>query len=467
MGEYPVPPDTGGQFPEPGSGSSSRTGSDRAPYPDTGAWVAPRVHSTWTPPPVDTSAGPSYPPPSPADRYGGAASGAHHVSPWTSAPRTQPLTGSKLLVPRRRSNWALVAVVAAVIGALAGGGVGYAVANAAASRVATPAIIHQIVPANAQISKMNNVPGVLAKVEPAVVNITSTTSEGRAAGTGMVVAASGEVVTNYHVVAGAEAGTIKVGIPHLAGTHPAAVVGYDQSADVALLQVSGVAKLPTVHFGNSDRVQVGDSVVAVGNALALPGGPTVTEGIVSAVGRTLGGTANNGESIPPDLIQTDAAINPGNSGGPLVDGSAQVVGMNTLVIQQATPDESAQNLGFAIPSDTVAKLLPELSKGAKLSPGYLGVSVSTITAVMAKQYGISVHQGAIIDQVESGSPASKAGLRQYDVITALDGVAITSASGLVTAVSGHKAGQRVTLSVVRGSKTLHVAITLARRPLSG
>lgn len=468
MSEYPAYPATGGTSPEPSSDPYARPGGEPPPYGAGPAWEAPRPPEPWSPPVAEATAAPDYPPPGPEDRFDLPAFGAEATPAVAATGEWQPLSGWLAPARRRRgTNWLRMAVVSALLGALAGGAVGYGVASNSSPSVAAPAIIHELVPANTPVGRMANVPGILARVEPAVVNITSNTSAGPAAGTGMVVTPSGEVVTNYHVVSGAKAGTIKVAIPNVKGAHPAKVVGYDQASDVALLQIAGVTKLPTVHFGNSDRLQVGDSVVAVGNALALPGGPTVTEGIVSALGRTLGGTANNGESIPPDLIQTDAAINPGNSGGPLVDGSAQVVGMNTLVIQQATPSESAENLGFAIPSDTVAKLLPMLSRGAKLSPGYLGVSVSTLTPALARQYGVSVTKGAIVDQVVGGSPASKAGLRQYDVITSVDHLAISSASDLVAVISEHKAGQQVSLTVARGTKTLHLSVTLARRPLSG
>ena len=309
------------------------------------------------------------------------------------------------------------------------------------------------------MAKLNDIPAILAKVEPGVVTVTTNLG----AGTGMVITPTGEVVTNYHVVQGAT--QIQVSLYGQRGSHAATVKGFDQGSDVALLQIAGVSKLPTVTFGDSSALVPGDDVIAVGNALALPGGPTVTAGIVSAVDRTIpGATADNGEAVPPDLIQTDAAINPGNSGGPLVDANGQVVGMNTLVIQQANSEQAAQNLGFAIPIATVSKLLPALSGGAKVQYAYLGVGVGDNTAALARQYGISVSTGALVEQVVAGGPAAKAGVKVYDVITNFGGTVVEDAATLELAIDTHKPGSTVAFTVVRGSKTLHLKCVLAARP---
>jgi S1-C subfamily serine protease len=350
----------------------------------------------------------------------------------------------------RRRPWVAIAGVAALIGASFGGGVGFLVA-------------HNTAAGSGLGLDSSDIPKLLGKVEPGVVTVVTQVPGGEDAGTGMIVSPGGLVVTNYHVVEGAS--SIPVTILHY-GKKTAVVQGFDSNNDVAVLQVEGVGRLPTIPLGDSSTIKVGDPVIAVGNALDLPGGPTVTAGIVSATGRTIPGVADNGENIPPDLIQTDAAINPGNSGGPLVNGRGQVVGMNSLVIQQATQDESAQGLGFAIPIDTVKALLPSLSRGDKVAPAYLGVGVQDDTAALSKEYGIAVSQGAIVTEVVSDGPADTAGIEPYDVITALDHQSVKTASDLVSALAKFRAGDTVVVSVVRGSRTLNFTVMLAPRPLS-
>jgi len=293
-----------------------------------------------------------------------------------------------------------------------------------------------------------DVKAVLAKAEPAVVSIQSNISSrfgtGRAAGTGMLLTPDGEVLTNNHVVEGGS--NIKVTIIGK-GTHNAHVLGTSPADDVALVQVEGVSGLPTVSLGSSGALQVGDSVVTVGNALALEGSPTVTTGIVSALNRSI----DTDTGSLSNLIQTDAPINSGNSGGPLLNSSAQVVGMNTAVAG------NAQNIGFAIAIDTIKPLVPTLAKGGTPSSSnsnaaYLGVSLQ------------DADQGAQVTDVASGTPAAKAGLADGDVITAIDGQSLNGASDLVTAIRSHKAGDKVQLTVLRNGATRTLSVTLASRP---
>ncbi|MGH9054592.1 MAG: S1C family serine protease [Acidimicrobiales bacterium] len=357
----------------------------------------------------------------------------------------------------RRRSLVLVAVVAAVVGAVAGGVVGAVVAVNTSKRP-NVTIVREIQPSSDRVAKVNDIPSILAQVEPAVVTIT--TDQG--SGTGMIVGASGQVVTNYHVIAGAN--YIHVTLFHRTDYTTATVTGYDQSNDVALLQLRGVSKLPTVTFGDSSQLQVGDDVVAVGNALDLPGGPTVTEGIVSALGRTISDTAiNNGQPIPPNLIQTDAAINPGNSGGPLLDADGAVIGMNTLVIQQANSTTNAQNLGFAIPINTIKGLLPTLSAGSRLAPAYLGIGMQDNSAQLAAEYGLSVSSGVLVSQVNPGSPAALAGLQPYDVITSFDGQTVTNSAQLNALIAHYDAGEQVSVTVMRGESTLQLTVTLGQK----
>jgi serine protease Do len=403
----------------------------------------PREPAGWEPPP----AGPSDPGPwGYGNRY-------YYGSGFGASPQVPEARAAEGGGPpaTRRQRWIPVAVVAALIGALVGGAIGAGTTHNSTS--SNPSgVIRQVVLPNTQIAKPQNVPAILAKVEPGVVSIHTNLG----AGTGMILTSDGQVLTNYHVIQGAS--SITVTLFNEAAGRTATVKGFDQANDVALLQIVGGRGLPTVQLGDSDSVQVGDDVIAVGNALNLVGGPTVTEGIISAKGRTVD------PSAPQNLLQTDAAINPGNSGGPLVNANGQVVGMNTLVIQQATSQEAAQNLGFAIPINSVKPLMPDLAKGIQRTPGYLGVGVVTLTPDIAQRFGIDATQGAVIQDLPANGPAAQAGLQQGDVITRFDGQQVASDSALVTLIHNHKPGDRVKIGYVRGTTKGTVTVTLGSAP---
>ena len=351
--------------------------------------------------------------------------------------------------PPRRANWLIVALVAALVGGLVGGGLGVA----AARRNRTKVVQEVVRPNTSIITHPATVKEILAKVQPGVVSIATDLG----AGTGMIISSDGQVVTNNHVISGAK--KITVTLFNSTNPQPATLLGHDQTDDVALLRIDGASGLPTVSLGDSSKLQVGDDVVAIGNALDLAGGPTVTAGIVSAVGRTL-----RDPSLPQNLIQTDAAINPGNSGGPLVNSSGEVVGMNTLVIQQANSQEAAQNLGFAIPVNNIKPLLPDLLKGINKTPAFLGVSVADMTPAISQRLSIGTDKGAIVQVVSAGGPAAKAGIQVNDVITSFDGKAVKDSSELVTMIRAHQPGDKVTLTYVRGSTSTTVEATTAVRP---
>jgi S1-C subfamily serine protease len=210
-------------------------------------------------------------------------------------------------------------------------------------------------------------------------------------------------------------------------------------------------------------------VIAVGNALGLSAGtPTVTSGIVSALGRTVqaGDSGSGPGETLHNMIQTDAAINSGNSGGPLVDSAGQVVGTNTAVAASSTGNAPAQNIGFAIPSSTLQGLLPALRKGGTVavSKAYLGVEVTDETPQQQQAYGLVPSSGALVASVVSGSPAEAAGIRTGDVIVAFDGAAVTSAQGLTNDVQGKSPQTVVHLTVYRGQQKLTVTATLALSP---
>jgi putative serine protease PepD len=367
---------------------------------------------------------------------------------------------------RRSKSWITVAVVAALIGGAVGAGVVWAGEGNSGSTNTLTIKEGNAPPGPAVLSGNVSIPQLVHHVLPAVVSIDVKSNGEEDQGTGMIITSSGEVLTNNHVVELAEGGgTITVTESGTTKAQPATLVGADPSRDVALLQVKGASGLPTITFGRSTKAQVGDAVVAIGNALGLAAGtPTVTQGIISALGRTVtaGSTASASTETLTDMVQTDAAINPGNSGGPLIDSSGQVIAMNTAVAGSTSDGSSAQNIGFAIPSATVESLLPELIKGGTINSGggVLGVDVTSMTSQLQQQYGFTPSKGAVVLDVVPGSPADKAGLQQGDVIVAIDSSPIASGGQLQTVLGKDKPGQSVQLTYYVGNEKHTVSITL-------
>ncbi len=220
-------------------------------------------------------------------------------------------------------------------------------------------------------------------------------------------------------------------------------------------------------FGDSSKLVVGDAVVAIGNALGLAAGtPTVTQGIVSALGRTVtAGTSTTSETLS-NLIQTDAAINPGNSGGPLINAEGRVIGMNTAVAGTLPDGESSQNIGFAIPEATIESLLPTLLKGtATVNHGaYLGVEIETMTPFLQQEYGFNSSTGAVVIQVVSGTAAANAGVQQGDVIVNINGNKINTTQDVTNALAKYRPGAQIYVKVLRGNQTLTLNVTLGSAP---
>jgi S1-C subfamily serine protease len=348
-------------------------------------------------------------------------------------------------------------------------------AGSATSGTTTQTSSGSTLPPAAQVA--SDVKTALAKIEPSVVLINDTitsTASGRGggggggfggfggfqesgAGTGIIITATGEVVTNAHVVNGAT--DIKVTLPGSTATHTATIVGINASEDLAVIQIAGVSGLTPATFANSDTAAVGDNVLAVGNALGYGGAPTVTEGILSAKGRSLTGSSDN----LSNLLQTDAAINPGNSGGPLVDSTGNVIGIN-VAVASGSATEPAQNIGFAIASNTVVSALPALkaganvgtqSQGATQSGTFLGVSVTDATP-----------SGALVEAVQAGSPADTAGIQAGDIITAINGKTIADGTALQQAIRSSTAGTAVTVTLDRNGATTTVHATLGTTQVS-
>jgi S1-C subfamily serine protease len=374
---------------------------------------------------------------------------------------------------------ATTAVLAALIGGLVGAKVG---------SDSQQTIVKQFFPDNSALAKPQDIQEILAKVEPAVVSIDADANGGgssaggdfvEAAGSGMILTPDGEVLTNNHVVAGASAVTVTL----FGQTNPlpSHVLGTDPSADLALIQIDHASDLPTVTLGDSSQTQVGDSVLAIGNALALAGGPTVTEGIVSAEDRSLSAENDSGQTENlTGLLQTDAAINPGNSGGPLVNTQAQVIGMNTAVASSSVGNAPTQNIGFAITVDSVKPLLAQLRQGGtggagsiqpQLNPAdnsaYIGVTVGPVTPSLQQQDHLTPSSGALIISVEPGSPAQKSALHVDDVIVSFNGASIQSPEDLTAAIHPLAPGDHVILGIYRGHTHMNVGVTLGARPPAG
>lgn len=300
---------------------------------------------------------------------------------------------------------------------------------------------------------------VLSAVEPSVVSIETRSSlaQGQAgAGSGVILTADGLVLTNAHVIAGLN--EIQVGL--FGGERaPARLVGSFPEADVALIQVEGRDDLVPATLGSSADLDVGQEVIAIGNALNLGGRPTVTRGIVSALDRSL-----SAEGITlSNLIQTDAAINPGNSGGALVDGAGQVVGVPTAIIGDA------QNIGFAIDIDTVKPLIEEIRAGGgdvRGDQAFLGVNTTDVAAeapTTRARYGVDVDEGAFVQSLVPGSAAEEAGLEVGDVITAVDGEETPTSAAVGEIIRGRAPGEQITLRVRRGGEAIELTATLGQR----
>jgi S1-C subfamily serine protease len=378
-------------------------------------------------------------------------------------------------------NWVVVAAVAAVIGGVVGAGIAEAFGTGNSSTAGPAVRVGEVAPGPA-LAGGAQIPTIVKSVLPEVVSIDAKgpgSGSGQNGlfggpaedqGTGMIITSNGEVITNNHVISGAT--TITVTLYGQTSALAATLVGADPSSDTALLRInSPPAGLQAVTFGDSTKLQVGDAVIAIGNALGLSAGtPTVTSGIISATGRTVqagDSTGATGETLQ-NMLQTDAAINSGNSGGPLVDSAGQVVGMNTAVASSSTGNAPAQNIGFAIPSSSIQELVGTLRAGGTTgrAKAYLGVEVTDETPQQKQAYGLVPATGALVVSVVTGSPADAAGIRTGDVIVSLNGKAITSAQGLTNAVQRSSSGSNVRLVLYRGQQKLTVSATLGLAPAS-
>lgn len=451
-----------------------------------------------------------YEPPSVAVGISGSGGAGGTPPPFEFANWASPGDGSSAHHHRlsRRRIVALVAAVAVVAGGV-GGAIGALSQNGGSGSgsggiASLPSSSDTAIAPSSSKSTGNIVTSVAAEVTPAVVDIQTTiatqtgTSVQQAAGTGMIVTPSGEVVTNNHVIA--DATSIKVSIQGHSGLYKARVLGVDppQSSDVALLQIDGVSNLPYVHLGDSSQVKVGQPVVAIGNALGMGGNPTVVNGIVSALGRTINASDSTGLATETlhNMIQTDAQIVPGDSGGPLVNSVGQVIGMDTAALSQA--QTGAATMGFAIPINTVRTIVTNIENHVATggiilgeSP-YLGIFEQTSTPISGNGFGFNfgnsgisgntgstgntgatgntgsaapVVSGVVLGGVATGSPADQAGLVTGDVITSINGTKTPTWTGLVNLMKRFHPGETVSLTFQDVNGVSHsVSLVLAGIP---
>jgi S1-C subfamily serine protease len=461
--------------PEPWAGPGASTSGPAAPEP----WSPPSSDG-WARPAEPAWTAPTYQP-------------AYDPDPTVEPP--PPAVAPARIPPRRRTalgGLAAITAVALLAGTFASGGTYLALQASGALDRQT--VVANTLPAGqststgstpstgpgstgSAVSGSSNIVAAAARVSPAVVTIISSqqaSSNGQdpfnqlpspsasnglvpsGIGSGFIVDSNGWIVTNHHVVEGASALTVQLSNGK---TYPAKVYGTDTLTDLAIVKIDATG-LPTAPLGTSANLQVGEQAIAIGDPLGqYPG--TVTSGVVSGLARSIdvsGGTLD-------DLIQTDAAINPGNSGGPLVNAIGEVIGIDTAVAG------SAQGIGFAIPIDIAKPLVKQAMAGQQLARPWLGVRYQPLDAGLAAQNTLPVDHGAWITAgqsgqaaVESGGPAAKAGLKENDIITAVNGVAVDEAHPLIQLIASYGPGDSVKLTVQRGSQSLELTVVLGTRP---
>ncbi len=370
-------------------------------------------------------------------------------------------------------------IVLAVLGIVAGGWVLYGLekANDAGVQVTTTA------PAVAQVIDQGAITSAAKKAVPSVVSVSSKKTTRTPAnpfsdspfyndpffrrffgdipdqprervqqglGSGVIVSADGYILTNAHVVSGAD--EVKVNL-HDGRSFDAKVVGVDEGSDVGVLKIE-TSGLPVLPIGNSDEAEVGELVLAIGSPYGL--GSTVTLGIISATGRAELGITDYG-----DFIQTDAAINPGNSGGALINMSGELVGVNTAIF---TRTGGYQGIGFAIPANLARRVMDSLVEHGEVTRGWLGVVINQIDENMADQLGVSDTKGVVVSEVTEGSPSEKAGVAVYDIILRVNGRAVNSPAELRSVVGTTQPGADVELDIVREGNPMKISVTIGKAP---
>jgi S1-C subfamily serine protease len=407
---------------------------------------------------------------------------------WRGSAWSGPEAAASSNPGRRRRSWGWPAALVAAVLVAGGAGAGVALAvnnnggsDSPKSVTLPPSSSNTPLSSNAQAL---NVHSIASHVDPATVDITAKGANGQDEGTGMIITSSGVVLTNNHVIDGSTRVTAQIN--GNGPTYRTAVLGTDAADDVALLQIESRSTFKTVKLGDSDVITVGDTVVAIGNALGLSGPETVTNGIISATGRSITvGDPNSGltESLK-NMFQSSAAINPGNSGGPLVDASGKVIGMNTAEETGSGSGQSASNVGFAIPINSAVTVAREIQNGkasatVQIGPHpIMGVEVTSVKCAEGgdgctalgnsttfglpfggTNYTAPVNQGAVVAGVQQGDPAQAAGLSAGDVITSVNGSPINSPTDLTRYMNSQRVGEKATVRWV-DPKGQHRSATL-------
>src|SRR5688572_1961409 len=360
----------------------------------------------------------------------------------------------------------LSSAVTFLIGLIIAGGVTPGpVVSSAARRAAAPA---EAKPAGVRaVAGMVNFADVAERINPAVVNIDATSKTTRerrrgdeldpgrefdgarqGSGSGFLIDREGYILTNHHLIAGAERITVTMADGR---AFRGQVVGSDPAIDVALIKVPADGHLPEAALGNSDHLRVGEWVCAIGNPLGYV--HSVTVGVVSFIGRKLF------DKSLDDYIQTDAAINFGNSGGPLINSAGEVVGINSAISSRVS------NIGFAVPINQAVAILPQLKERGRVSRGFIGVGLTDVTPALQRALNLTVSKGAMIQDVTSGSPADRAGLHVYDVIVEVEGRQVINNEEVIRDISARQPGSVARLDIVRDGRTQAAQVKLAERPL--
>jgi putative serine protease PepD len=340
-----------------------------------------------------------------------------------------------------------VAIVMTLSAGIVGGVVGKSIITAQNTGLAT---------SHSNIDRApNSIAGIAARVSPSVVSINSLSNQGEDTGSGFFLESNGTILTNNHVVEGAVLSQGKITVNLTNGkSYPATVVGRDAAYDLAVLKIE-VTDAPALPLGDSDKVQVGDNVIAIGSPLGLAG--TVTTGIISAKNRAVTSGNGTGESSFINALQTDAAINPGNSGGPLVDITGSVIGINSAIASLGSSFGSQAGsigLGFAIPINQARKTAEQLIKTGTATYPIVGMLLDqSYTGAGAK---VAISANAIL----AGGPAERAGIKPGDIVTSIDGVDIHSSDEAIVVVRAHNVGDIVSMTITRGGKTLKFSVKL-------
>lgn len=370
---------------------------------------------------------------------------------------------SKKLQSRRRVGRLIVVLVLCLVAGLAGAKI-YSVIDQSSGPLAERLGVEK--DGNQHTTQEEReIATVVEQVAPSVVSIVTKSeamsrygmTEQQGAGTGIIIASDGYIMTNKHVVQGVD--TVDVVLSDGTTHEEVRVIGADPLNDVAFLKIDNVSDLPAAELGDSTSIRVGQKVVTIGNSLGQYQ-HTVTSGIISGTGRAVSARSGNEVERLTDLIQTDAAINPGNSGGPLLNLSGQVIGINTAIV------EDAQGIGFAIPVGATKGIIKSLRDGNGVQRSYLGVMYVPITAEVAKRYDLPVRQGAYVfseasgSAVAQGSPADRAGLEDGDIVTKVGDIKVGEQAGMSSLIGEYAPGETVQLTILRDGDTRTVRVKL-------